>query len=414
MPLAGGTELAGDVRHDLESLRGAGVSDHLPRWNAIREKLSPGNRTLLVLVVVGLAAVVILVAGRLGEAAYTTLYAGLGPEEAFDVVDRLNALGVPYRVAAGGSVILVPRHSAEGARLEMASRGYPQGSCGGCETPGKSSPGITELQQGAEGLAPDGITVADYEGRLPAGSRAGNRRLQVDATPLELRKSVERYLESKAQTMLDHTLGQGSSVVRICADLTFNEKEAGEEVYDRDAMAAYGHVHRLSVAVIVDGIYRFPAGASMEAQRIYQPRSAEEIQKIGALVRYAVGFDSGRADRIEVVNLAFASPSPVGTQSKLDRVPYRQTAVAVAEKALWAVVLLLGLYFLSRFLTPESRGIAAAAAPPPPGPKTPVAPEQGGQPRAALPRPQPVDAFLERARTRPDEVAKVIKAMMLE
>jgi hypothetical protein len=92
----------------------------------------------------------------------------------------------------------------------------------------------------------------------------------------------------------------------------------------------------------------------------------------------------------------------------------RQTAIAMAEKALWAVVVLLGLFFLSKTLAPQSRAITAAAVPPSPGPKTAVAPDTGGQPRATPPRAQPADLFLDRARTRPEEVAKVIKAMMLE
>jgi flagellar M-ring protein FliF len=63
-----------------------------------------------------------------------------------------------------------------------------------------------------------------------------------------------------------------------------------------------GRVKRLSVAVLVDGIYN--PGAS--AENAYQPRSSEELERIAALVRTAIGFDRNRGDQIEVINLRFA------------------------------------------------------------------------------------------------------------
>lgn len=63
-----------------------------------------------------------------------------------------------------------------------------------------------------------------------------------------------------------------------------------------------GEVQRLSVAVIVDGTYT----RDEEGNRIYQPRSEEEMEQIRTLVRSAVGFDQSRGDSLEVVNLRFA------------------------------------------------------------------------------------------------------------
>jgi flagellar M-ring protein FliF len=64
-----------------------------------------------------------------------------------------------------------------------------------------------------------------------------------------------------------------------------------------------GRVKKLSVAVLVDGNYA-RAGATAEAT--YQPRSKEEIDRISALVRSAIGYDQKRGDQVEVVNLRFA------------------------------------------------------------------------------------------------------------
>ncbi len=63
-----------------------------------------------------------------------------------------------------------------------------------------------------------------------------------------------------------------------------------------------GEVQRLSVAVIVDGTYTTDA----EGNRVYEPRSEQEMNQIRTLVRSAVGFDQSRGDSLEVVNLRFA------------------------------------------------------------------------------------------------------------
>src|SRR5690606_36619359 len=65
-----------------------------------------------------------------------------------------------------------------------------------------------------------------------------------------------------------------------------------------------GRVKRLSVAVLVDGTYT--KGANNETT--YAPRTKEDLDRITALVRSAIGFDEKRGDVVEVVNLRFAEP----------------------------------------------------------------------------------------------------------
>jgi len=67
-----------------------------------------------------------------------------------------------------------------------------------------------------------------------------------------------------------------------------------------------GKIQRLSVAVLVDGIYTKAADGSSS----YQERPTEEIDKISTLVRSIIGFDKARGDSVEVINLRFA-PEPV-------------------------------------------------------------------------------------------------------
>ncbi len=71
-----------------------------------------------------------------------------------------------------------------------------------------------------------------------------------------------------------------------------------------------GRVKRLSVAVLVDGIYARTANGETS----YQPRPQDELDRIAALVRSSVGFDGKRGDQIEVVNLRFAE-APLATDT---------------------------------------------------------------------------------------------------
>ena len=80
-----------------------------------------------------------------------------------------------------------------------------------------------------------------------------------------------------------------------------------------------GRVNRISVAVVVDGIY----AKNDKGEIAYQPRGKEEIDRIAALVRSAIGFDAKRGDQVEVANLRLAeTPSfpisePTGWMSML-------------------------------------------------------------------------------------------------
>ncbi len=63
-----------------------------------------------------------------------------------------------------------------------------------------------------------------------------------------------------------------------------------------------GIVERLSVAVLVDGLYI----TGEDGEQIYEPRSDAELEQLATLVRSTVGFDAARGDQVEVVNMQFA------------------------------------------------------------------------------------------------------------
>jgi flagellar M-ring protein FliF len=147
-----------------------------------------------------------------------------------------------------------------------------------------------------------------------------------------------------------------------------------------------GRVKKISVAVLIDGNYT-RAGT---ADATYAPRSKEEIDRITALVRSAVGYDQKRGDQVEVVNLRFAdTPIAAIAEDAGFFSMLRFTTDDIFQGVQMLVVLVLsGLVLLfvvrpliRRIVTPDesARAIAAPAAAP-----LPHAPAE-----ASLPAPWP-------------------------
>ncbi|HEY4136227.1 MAG TPA: flagellar basal-body MS-ring/collar protein FliF [Alphaproteobacteria bacterium] len=209
------------------------------------------------------------------------------------------------------------------------------------------------------------ISIIDGQGTLlargqdgdPADANAGSQNGDEAKTTYETR--TVRMVED----MLERVLGPGHARVEVTADLDFDRISTTSEKYDpdgqvvrstqtvaensssRDAAAQTvsvannipappqqngdapnaatnasnrneetvnyeisrttqthvresGSIKRLSVAVVVDGNYA--------DGKTYQPRSAEELEQLGRLVKSAVGFDEKRGDTVEVVNMRFA------------------------------------------------------------------------------------------------------------
>src|SRR5262245_50171952 len=128
-----------------------------------------------------------------------------------------------------------------------------------------------------------------------------------------------------------------------------------------------GRVKRISAAVLVDGSY----AKNEKGDIAYQPRTKEELDRIAALVRTAVGFDQKRGDQIEVVNLRFAEAPASPIQEPSGLMSFLQMtkddimrAIELAVMALLSLVVVLFVVrpLVRRILTPESPQPAAAAA----------------------------------------------------
>ncbi len=116
-------------------------------------------------------------------------------------------------------------------------------------------------------------------------------------------------------------------------------------------VAQGGRIKRLSIAVLVDGIYQKDANGTVT----YAPRPAEQIEQISALVRSAIGFDQDRGDQVQVVNLRFAEVQPaavadgapqgwLASMMSLSKNDY----FAIAEMTVMGIVSLLVLLLIVR------------------------------------------------------------------
>ncbi|MDX6750249.1 flagellar basal-body MS-ring/collar protein FliF [Geminicoccaceae bacterium 1502E] len=129
---------------ELRTAEGTAAGDTAPPAGAgllaVLRSLGPGRIAALGLVVLGLAAFFTYVIGRTLEAPYTLLYAELAPGDAGELIGKLEAQGVPYRLGPGGDALMVPADQALRLRMELAQDGLPGGGLVGYEIFDRADP----------------------------------------------------------------------------------------------------------------------------------------------------------------------------------------------------------------------------------------------------------------------------------
>jgi flagellar M-ring protein FliF len=144
------------------------------------------------------------------------------------------------------------------------------------------------------------------------------------------------------------------------------------------ARSAPGRVRRLSVAVVVD---QLPA---TDPEAGPQPRTPEELARLEALIREAVGFDAARGDTISVTEAAFARPEPPEVEEAgvpLWEQPWLWSGLRQLLGAAVVIVLLLAVLrpFLKSLATLPAQDVRASLQP--------VAAGAQGEASASLPAP---------------------------
>lgn len=211
------------------------------------------------------------------------------------------------------------------------------------------------------------IAIVDSAGNLLTQNFENPEALSA-ANNEVMRMEQERKIAQKVQSLLENSLGEGSVRAQVNLVMNFDKVVTNEEIYDPDSQVVRsqtsvteegvnnsrevpvsvaqnipnadvvnnnsgsysnnsrteevmnyeiskvirnkiknsGDIERMSVAVLVDGVYEKDADGNM----VYKPRTQEEMNKITALVKSAVGFDAERGDKVEVENMRFVNVMP--------------------------------------------------------------------------------------------------------
>jgi flagellar M-ring protein FliF len=278
------------------------------------------------------------------------------------------------------------------------------------------------------GLKPQRVSIVDESGRLLADGM-GTGDSATEGGSEERRASFEQRLREQIESIVSSVVGPGRARVQLSADFDFNRITETFDRFDpegrvlrssqtREETAATatseapvsvsselpgappgqasptaprdnsrkseeivnyeisrstktevtegGRIKRISAAVLVDGSYI----KNDKGESVYQPRAKEELDRIAALVRSAIGFDQKRGDQIEVVNLRFAEAPATPIQEATGWLSFLQFTKDDVMRAIELVVMgLLGLVvvlfvvrpLVRRIVTPEEPRLAAAS-----------------------------------------------------
>jgi flagellar M-ring protein FliF len=285
------------------------------------------------------------------------------------------------------------------------------------------------------GLKPERVSVIDETGKLLADGATSDNPLS-GANSDERKLAYENRLRGEVEAIVSSVVGPGHARVQINADFDVNRITQTSDKFDPDGrvlrssqtreeqsatndnkegtvsvgtelpggkpqseggtrgdqskkteeivnyeisrttkteVIEAGRVNRISAAVLVDGIY----AKNDKGELAYQPRPKEEIDRIAALVRSAIGFDAKRGDQVEVVNLRFAETTPSPINEPTGWMSYLQfTKDDIMRGAELGVMAVLGLVvtfmvvrpLVRRVITPEGmqpgQVMAAGAAAP--------------------------------------------------
>lgn len=263
---------------------------------------------------------------------------------------------------------------------------------------------IALVANSVENLNREDVVVLGSNGELY--SRPQTEKLIGEAGGRwELQAAVEADYQRKITDIVEGIVGFRNSVVNVAVDLNFDQIERtveevdpekvallSEEIYSEAGGAATGgnaervtsnyeltkklerfvsnagDVERITVAVLVNGVYEKPEGADESAESVYRPRNPGELEEIAALVRSSIGFSEERKDHVEVRNLPFEKDFLTTEQKLYDELEQKRrweyyTLYGVGAVGAIAVFFLLRMLMrsgLKELASPEMAALSTA------------------------------------------------------
>ncbi len=240
-----------------------------------------------------------------------------------------------------------------------------------------------------EGLSKQNVTLIDTQGRLLSQKMDDDENSAINTKQYEIKQSVERYLSTKVQSILDQVIGFGNSTVQVNADFNFDQIEKTMETYDPESQVAIseqitksensgltasdstvessqtntvnyeinktvqrvisgtGTINRLSVAVVVNDVRKeVKNGDATEV--VYEPRPPEQMKKLEDIIKNAVGINPERGDRISIVNIPFETKEIKDLE--LSETPVSDDMNRIIDLIIILVAIILSIFILKSIM----------------------------------------------------------------
>lgn len=121
-----------------------------------------------------------------------------------------------------------------------------------------------------------------------------------------------------------------------------------------------GKIKRLSVAVVVDGIYKGKGNA-------FNPRPPEEMRQFSNLAKKAIGFSVDRGDQLEISSAPLALQTPEGVMAAGSEGSWRDTVMDSVKIGVLVLIGLAALMFLLKKRPAPAKGRPLLEGPSAPG-----------------------------------------------
>ena len=182
--------------------------------------------------------------------------------------------------------------------------------------------------------------VALAAGRTPAVAQSGANAAAAGAKPAQRRDNAD----GTAVTGPDSTSRQSTRNYEIDRTMAYTRQPAGR-------------VTRLSVAVLIDNLRT----TDEDGKVTETPLPADQLERLTALVRDAVGFDATRGDTVNVVNSSFLG-TPAVDEGELESIPLweRAWAQTLAKVLAGLLVLLIIIFSVLKPLTTRTARLPRA------------------------------------------------------
>jgi flagellar M-ring protein FliF len=335
-------------------------------------------------------------------------------------------------------------------------------------SPEKISAVVNLVASAVEDLSPDRVTVVDTTGKvLSKGGGEEQKMGSIASTQFDHTLTIEKSLTQRIQSMLERIVGKGKAIVRVTANVVYDQVDINEEIYDPDVQVVRsrqsvsessdrkagppgavssvnpatkqgitrrgretsdtnkrqdeivnyeinrtvkrtakptGSIKRLSVAVVLDGTYQSETDAEGNLVRKYVARTEAELEQFKKIVQNAMGYSADREDQVTVESFPLAYMDEMSAASS-SGVDWQRLLKNHGRTIINSIIIMLIFFFIIRPLIRSVKEIKASVVE-----NVLPSPEE----QKALPEPESKGALPEPESPSPQEKAATMSAQNMD